>query len=271
MRGKSSGRYSPSRQGSDDDASTRWLGTYGDAVTLLMAFFVMLYAMSQVDVVKFQAFVSGLKGPFDNTSDTESLLPPGGSLVGENGFVDTAPEPAPATDPIAPPSMPSGGGDAVKPDLEQLAEVRAAVEAHLAEAGLEDLAELRVDERGLVVSIASDDVLFATGSTTISPVGLDVIASVAGALETFPNDVLVEGHTDDVPLARVGYTNWNLSTDRAVAVLSVLVERYGFPQTRLGAVGYSEYRPLAPNDTPTDRARNRRVDVVILVEEARDE
>jgi chemotaxis protein MotB len=150
---------------------------------------------------------------------------------------------------------------------QQLDHFAAARARALTEAALVELVELRREERGLVVSIASDDVLFALGSTRIDAVGRQVIAVVARTLDGFPNPLLVEGHTDNVPLDRAGYTNWNLSTDRAVAVLSRMIEQHGLPPDRVAASGYGEYHPLESNDTSSGRARNRRVDIVVLVEE----
>jgi chemotaxis protein MotB len=148
-----------------------------------------------------------------------------------------------------------------------LVEVRDAIDEALEAEGLQDLVEQRIEERGLRVSIASDDILFALGSTEINRVGRKVIRTVARTLDSFAHPLMVEGHTDDVPLERPDYTNWNLSTDRAVEVLSLMVERHGLPPERVGAVGYGEHRPLNPNSSPDSRARNRRVDIVVLVEE----
>lgn len=254
------------RRGAKDEGSGgNWLTTYGDLVTLLMCFFVLLYAMSEVDIAKFQAFVSGLAVPFGNQAG-EGLLPESDGLV---------PDPAPS---VVPPVE-------LTPDVSQLLDRAAAAEAAMArldevsealddaltEAGLVELVDQRREERGLVVSVASDDVLFALGSTDISSVGAKVIATVAETLGDFPHQVLVEGHTDDLPLRRGSYTNWNLSTDRSVAVLSRMVERHAFPTDRIGAVGYGEYRPLVENKGSSSRARNRRVDFVVLRDDAASE
>jgi chemotaxis protein MotB len=149
---------------------------------------------------------------------------------------------------------------------QRLEEIAMALDEALRDEGLEEHVELRREERGLVVSIASDDILFALGSTDLGAVGRSIIQVVSDTLEDFPNPLLVEGHTDDVPLTRPGYTNWNLSTDRAVAVLSRMIERHGLSPDQVGAVGYGEYRPLASNDTAQGRYRNRRVDIVILLQ-----
>ncbi len=269
MRGKSSGRFTPRRQSAGDDGGERWLTTYGDAITLLLAFFVMLYAMSEVSVEKFEAFVAGLRVPFHNEATANSLLPPGSSLVGDAGVsAETEGPVTPVTPPLTPEAVvpPAATGGPAK-DMTQLRRIEADVRETLDRKDLSSVASYRYDHRGLAVSLGTDDVLFATGSTVISPLGREVVAAVAQVLERYPNDIVVEGHTDDVPLDRGGYTNWNLSTDRAVAVLEMLIDDFGLDPNRLGATGYGEHRPIAANDTPAHRARNRRVDVLVVAQE----
>jgi chemotaxis protein MotB len=255
-----SGNARRGAKSSDDGAG--WLTTYGDLVTLLMAFFVLLYAMSEVDIAKFNAFITGLAVPFGNDAG-EGIMPEHEGLT---------PEPAP--DVVPPVELTPDVSEmleraaAAEASLAQLDEVEAALDAALAEAGLSDYVEQRREERGLIVSVASDDVLFALGSTDISPIGERVIETVTVTLGEFHNDVLVEGHTDDIPLRRGSYTNWNLSTDRAVAVLSRMVGEHRFSTDRIGAVGYGEFRPLVDNETRANRSRNRRVDFVVLRDDA---
>ena len=295
-----------------EDSRGRWLTTYADAITLLMAFFVLLYAMSEVDVIKFTAFLEGLRDPFGNEAgdgllpETDGLQP---DLTPTNPAEERPDDPDRVEDP-EPGDTPTNeelleelealrvlqreqqeqDGEElleVPPEQDiiqitddalarlerhrlsqlQLDEVEEALGDALQEDGLQIHVEMRREERGLVVSIASDDILFAPASTTIDEIGRDVIRVVAETLDGFPNPLFVEGHTDTVPLNRNGYTNWNLSTDRAVAVLSRMVEQHGLPADRVGAVGYGEFHPLATNDTPEGRSRNRRVDIVVLVEE----
>lgn len=284
-RGKNTGRYTPRRSGGEkEDKSGAWLTTYADAITLLMAFFVMLYAMSEVDTIKFTAFLSGLQVPFGNEAG-EGLLP-------EQLGLQPDQQPTP---PMEPEDSPVSLDEAEQVDVrevqqtipidevaadivealekreaahDQLDVVAAAITEALQSRELDLLVEQRREERGLVVSIASDDVLFSLGSTAISDIGRDVIEVVAQTLDGFPNPLLVEGHTDDTPLDRGGYTNWNLSTDRAVAVLQLMVDEHELPPERVGAVGYGEHHPLAGNDTGSGRSLNRRVDIVVLIEEA---
>ncbi|MFP4149530.1 MAG: flagellar motor protein MotB [Nitriliruptoraceae bacterium] len=295
-----------------EDTRGRWLTTYADAVTLLMAFFVLLYAMSEVDVVKFTAFLEGLRVPFGNEAG-DGLLPESDGLQPDVTPANPAEERPDDPDrhdvsDLDNPPIPEDlveeleelrrlqreqhqeDGEELEEippeeDLiqitddalarlerhrlaqEQLDEVEEALNTSLEAEGMELHVEMRREERGLVVSIASDDILFAPASTTINELGREVIRVVSETLDGFPNPLFVEGHTDTVPLNRNGYTNWNLSTDRAVAVLSRMIEHHGLPSDRVGAVGYGEFHPLDTNETAEGRSRNRRVDIVVLVEE----
>jgi chemotaxis protein MotB len=269
---------SPARKRSGgDDGGERWLTTYADAITLLMAFFVMLYAMSQVDTIKFQAFLRGLAEPFNNNAGQESLMDSQGAIVGDEGAQDPAPPVAPAQPPslsVVEPQLPSETepteATSENPEEEaselpeDLEKIRAELESALTAAGLPNVADYRRDERGLVISIGTDDVLFELGSAVILGQGRGVIATIAPTLARYPNELFVEGHTDSVPLLRAGYTNWNLSTDRAVAVLTLLHADFGIAPTRLAAAGYGEFRPRFDNDTALHRSLNRRVEIVVV-------
>jgi chemotaxis protein MotB len=266
-----------------EDNELRWLTTYGDVVTLLLAFFVMLYAISQVDVQKFQLFVTGLADPFGNPAVSEGLLTDGAALVGaaavaeqqvgEEGvqglaLLDGMPgiedqQAGEATEPQdeAPP------GEELMP-ADDLQQVREEIIAALEDAGFgERVVDFEIDARGLIVAIATDNVLFASGSADFGSEGREIIAAVAPILSGFSNEILVEGHTDTVPINRVGYDNWNLSADRALAVLKLLVTGFGLDPHRLVAAGYGEFRPRASNDTDEGKAKNRRVELVIVARE----
>lgn len=271
-----------------EDNELRWLTTYGDVVTLLMAFFVMLYAISQVDVQKFQLFVSGLADPFDNSSATQGILTEGSGIVGQSngterigqnqlygvGLLDDLPdtidpeedstelseETAPTTTTLAPGQVPTitTQGDVVG--------VAEDIYEALREAGIEDIVDIALDERGLSIAIATDDVLFASGSARFGAEGEAIVAALAPIIAGFTNQVLVEGHTDSVPLNRGGYDNWNLSTDRALAVLKLLAA-LDIESDRLAATGYGEHQPRSDNETAEGRADNRRVELVIVIDQ----
>lgn len=259
-RGKSTGQRlrGPTRRGGADeggDDSQRWLTTYGDAVTLLLAFFVLLYSMSSVDVEKFEALIEGLAIPFRNSAGSQGMLDgDDGILVGDVSAEPTVEAPDPA-DPSA-----TAGAESLEPVADEL---RTALE----NAGLPDVAKVSVNRQGIVIRIGTDGVLFASGSSEVSPLGERILDSIAPTLANVPNELRVEGHTDDVPIhSRPGYTNWNLSTDRAVAVLTRLYEEHAINQKRLLAAGYGEYEPLVPNDTGAQRSKNRRVEIIVVAQ-----
>ena len=235
------------RKKPEEPNELRWLTTYADVVTLLMAFFVMLYAISQVDQTKFQLFVSGLADPFDNPAVSDGLLTEGSGFVGaaELGDGDSdietfgAPalldglpsiedlrkddDPGEQPDDMIDSEVGAGEGEDNVVTDEQLIEVRDAIALALEDAGLAGHVDFEVTSRGLVIAIATDHVLFASGSAEFGSDGSAIVAAIAPTLVTFDNQILVEGHTDTVPLDNAGYDNWNLSSDRALAVLKALV------------------------------------------------
>jgi chemotaxis protein MotB len=249
--------------------TTRWMGTYGDMVTLLMAFFVMLFAVSDTNAQKFEAFVSGLAGPFNNPAMSLGLVTGTGVEQSNPSPIDMLAPTRPAVPDLQTVSDESGGqpgdsGDGEGAAAQQLAEIESMLDELLDGTELPISADIRDDERGLVVAISTDDVLFDPGSTQLSESGRALLAEIAPVLVGAPNTVVIEGHTDDVPLNRAGYSNWNLSTDRAVAVLQLLGEAHSLPYGRVSAAGYGEHRPLVPNTTPENRSLNRRVEILVV-------
>jgi chemotaxis protein MotB len=120
------------------------------------------------------------------------------------------------------------------------------------------------NERGITVSIL-DDILFASGKADLTTGPKNVLNKLSNVIRTIPNDLRIEGHTDNVPINSNTYpSNWHLSVARATNTAYYLMTEEGIPQGRVSIVGYSEYKPVAPNDTPEGRAQNRRVDIVIL-------
>ena len=129
--------------------------------------------------------------------------------------------------------------------------------------------EVGFNQRGLVISLSTDGVLFASGSAALDPtIAETVLAPIAAELADFDNDLYVEGHTDDVPLGRGSYDNWDLSVDRALAVLDYFELEAGIAPQRLAASGFGEHRPIDPASTPEARQRNRRVELVVAYADA---
>jgi chemotaxis protein MotB len=141
--------------------------------------------------------------------------------------------------------------------------VQEKIEQRAKDLGVAGKLKLRLEERGLVVTVVTDEVLFDSASAAIRPEGDAVLRVVGSALHTVDNPIRVEGHTDSNPIHNDRYpSNWELSVDRASAVVRFF-EGLGLDRTRLRPEGYADVFPLEPNDTPEGRARNRRVEIVV--------
>jgi len=267
-----------------------WVIPYADLLTLLMAMFIALFAMSTLDSQKFRDVAESFRRELGGGSNSVLSLggDEGGPLVGGLSVLDGAgpapvrtdldvvrglgvvpddvgiipPDVASAADPDAPrfeviPTVDQVEGDALT-DIEQV------IQSRIAGTGLAGALEFRREARGLVVTIVTDQVLFAEAQATIEPDGLRVLDVVLDALIDVPNMVMIEGHTDSRPIVSGRYpSNWELSTARATSVLRYFID-HGFPAERLSASGYADTRPLAAGSTAEAMARNRRVEVVVL-------
>jgi len=215
----------------------RWLLSYADFITLLFAFFAMMYAISSVDAEKLSTVSHALQVAFDDTSRGRSIAS-GAGLMPERG------------------SRLVAGSDS--------SEVRAIVTRELESELAARRLDIVADHRGLVLSIPEAG-LFPIGTDEISPEARALIARVAAMLANVPNPVRVEGHTDDLPIHTARFrSNWDLSAARASRVIEVMIEGGGIDARRLSAAGYAEFRPRVLNTSPDTRKQNRRVDVVIL-------
>ncbi len=215
-----------------------WLTTYSDMVTLLLCFFVLLFSFSEIDAQKFRSIMSSFQGGAGvleggTTLDLEKDLELSEGLLEE--------------------------------DLENL---KGILEEYADSVGLGEEIILSVEERGLVVRFM-DSVLFDSGKADLKPESKKILKNVADILnrEEFKDKLIkVEGHTDTDPIlySKKYPTNWELSAIRATNVLRYLVEEGNIEGNRISSSGYSYYRPIAPNDTKENKAKNRRVDIVIL-------
>ena len=227
----------------------RWLVSYADFITLLFAFFVVMFASSQVDTKK----VSGISDAFAAAMGESFMMEGGRSIL---------PEGRPP-----PPETEGGKGEGKLPkELEKIA--RALADKREEMSGLKVL-----QRRNEIVIRLSDNVLFDSGDDTVKEPAVRVLTSIANELRHRPVDIRVEGHTDDVPIRTARFrSNWDLSAGRATAVIAQLSGPGRIAPTRLSAAGYGEFHPIASNATPEGRAQNRRVDLVIAstVDEAKD-
>jgi chemotaxis protein MotB len=236
----------------------RWLVTYADMITLLMVLFIVLYSMGQTDLAKYEKLRASLSSAFGGGAPSPLE---GGAGVLHGG---TSPIPMPGLAVQAQQALQAQQAAAAAQAAEEAAleETKAEIGHELEAAGLGGGVGLSVERRGLVVSIASDKVLFEAGQAALRPEGREVIARVAGTLVGLPNRLHVEGHTDDVPISGQFASNWELSTARATTVLQELV-RAGVTQSRLSATGFADQQPIASNGSPDGRARNRRVAILV--------
>ena len=152
-------------------------------------------------------------------------------------------------------------------EASSLDDVREAVEQAAMAFGIGDSLNLTLDARGLVVTIVTDEVLFESGSADLQGAGLSVLDVVGHALQAVPNDILVEGHTDNRPISNGRFAdNWDLSNARATSVVRYFMERDGIAPERLTPSGRADTQPLADNATPEGAAKNRRVEVIVRAE-----
>jgi chemotaxis protein MotB len=248
-------------------------------MTLLFVLFVVLYAMSSIDVAKFTAFADGARegagapvtiindgAAIDAPTDNDSPLKP--VQVAQEAAIDgteqTEAEKA-AAEAVAAQQAQQTAAEA-RAAHDQLSAVREQLQAALAATGQSGAAQFVIDERGLVVRVVSDPVLFAPESAVLLPQGAAVLDALAPTLTALPNLLRVEGHANSLPVTRGGPwpSNWELSAVRATTVLRHLSEADGVPETRLSAAGYGSTRPLVPDSDPTFVTANRRVDVIVV-------
>ena len=232
----------------------RWLVSYADFITLLFAFFVTLYAISQVDAKKLGKLVESMQSAFDTRvfdSGSPKLSLSDGTAKGV--------EQQKLVEPISPPVS-------VSPSLQSL---QTSLQAKLVRAKFVDRVRMVQEKRGLIISLTEAG-FFDPGEATLKEAGQQVVDMIAETLMQNAYHFRIEGHTDAVPIHTARFpSNWELSTARATFILSYLTTHFSFEPTRLSVAGYGEYRPIAPNNTAEGRAINRRVDIVILSESER--
>ncbi len=254
----------------------RWLVSAFDMMTLLFVLFVVLFAMSKVDEQKFAALAKGMAETFGGPITVQPGPTPEGSVLdGLPGAIDIAsaipPDPtvqqAQIDQAAAAAALQRAENIAAeaKAAYSELAEARDRIEAALAAAGHAGAARYEIDERGLVVHIVADAVLFDAEEAVLRTEGRAILAAVAPTLTGLENQLDVEGHANHLPVTSGGPwpSNWELSATRATTVVRYLAS-LGVPQPRLAATGYSSTRPLVPESDRTAVTVNRRVDVVVL-------
>lgn len=242
----------------------RWLITYADLITLLLIFFVIMYAMSKVDIAKYQVLAQSLHYQFQKA---DSVVPKGSGIIskfdpgqGEQGKekeLNTPPTPTP------PPQ-----DDAEKRRREQeLQDLLKKVNQYIEENNLQAQVSASDTQRGVVIKL-NDLILFDLGKADLKQPALPILDKLASLFPTLNTKVSIEGHTDNLPLATGSLykDNWGLSQARSVSVLRYFTKSAGLSDGMFVATAYADTVPVAPNDSDENRSKNRRVEIVVLRE-----
>jgi chemotaxis protein MotB len=252
------------RRGADHGghADERWLLTYADMITLLMALFMVMFSIASVDQGKYEELTRSLKNAFS-----------GQILSGGTSFQQTGASPDESAQPTAEPPVPAirppaEDGPRITPagkqEDEEFLQVKRQVDEYARERGLQDQVSTEIARRGLVIRLLTDRVLFDSGSASLRPEGRPLLDAMSRLLRAeVRHPIVVEGYTDRVPIRTAQFpTNWELSAVRATSVLRYLI-RHGVAAGRLSSAGYGALHPADTNATNPGRRRNRRVEIVL--------
>lgn len=223
-----------------------WLATYADCITLLLTFFVLLYAMSSVEQKKMeslsQAFKSVMGGESGDTLMEYDLYKGEVPLIGGEADIENFTDEA----------------------EKDKAEMYNQVKKFITENGLADVVDTSYSEKGVMLELR-DNILFETASADLRQGSKAVLGKINSLIAAMPNHILIEGHTDNRDINTALYpSNWELSVSRAVNVVRYFTETMGQSPGRFSAAGYGEFQPVAPNDSEENMAKNRRVTILIM-------
>jgi chemotaxis protein MotB len=243
-----SGRRKPAE--SQEEGAPAWMNTYGDMVTLLLTFFVLLFSFSTVDASKWKAIVQSFTGKVEASAPQLSLNP--NTDMDELILALGTPAPTPMGD---------------TEDEQRFDELYRKIKNHVQENGLDNALDVS-KENGTIIIRVMDSALFDSGQDRIRQdalIMLDNIISIFDQYDDAIREIHVEGHTDNVPISSSRFkSNWDLSTSRAVSVIQYCIERSRLNPMKYAAAGYGEYHPVADNSTEEGKAKNRRVDFVLM-------
>ena len=250
----------------DEGPSQEWLASYADAMTLLLAFFIMMFAFALIDEGKYFDFKVGVMAalgiPDPLTDNTESILSEGTGNFPEVGFTPATPTPEQAE---AIEDLEEQLAEAGEVTLENADQLRELLERKFELAGASEFVQVGVDERGVFIRF-DGRVLFDSGSADLDGDSFTLLGTAAGVLGTISNPLEIEGHTDNLATDGTQWiSNWELSGARSARVVRWLIEPGGLPDTRLTALGKADTKPVASNNTDEGRQQNRRVEIVTRV------
>ncbi|NLI39545.1 MAG: flagellar motor protein MotB [Clostridiaceae bacterium] len=249
----------------ESSGAPEWMTTYSDMVTLLLTFFIMLFSMATIDKNKFTDIAKSLSNSLMNLSTGESILDSSGKSIITVDFVNPSDKNLPEQKEKYIESAEEMVIDAqrqihnMEMDIAK-DEIRQAVEAQ----GIGEKVEI-VEEKDYILVRLESEVFFDSGSADIRPGGFLVLQQFAEILRNIDNEILVSGHTDNVPINTPLYkSNWELSTARATTVVRYFTETLGLDPVKFTATGNGEFRPIGDNNTAEGRQRNRRIEIMIM-------
>ncbi|WP_044339449.1 flagellar motor protein MotS [Rossellomorea aquimaris] len=232
------------KQASQPTGAPKWMVTFSDLITLILVFFILLFSMSQIDIVKFRAIADSFQ---------------------QRQILEFYPSVIPFENPSAEPEvemekMQTQSSEQADKELQQLLED---IQSYLNENKLSDVIVATRTERGVVL-VLQEQALFASGEATVLEDAYPFLNKVGDLISRIPNFVKVEGHTDNRPINTYRFpSNWELSSARASSVIRYIIQTENLDPKRFIAVGYGDTRPIAPNDTRENLQKNRRVEVII--------
>lgn len=233
-----------------------WLLTYSDLVTLLLTFFVMLFSMASIDQQKFREVAHSMRSSFLNISAGDKLLPNSGeNIIQIPETIDTS-------------GILSGESDLEDEEgthIEdvKLQNVKVMVEEAIEKHNLSEYVNIIEEEQSLILRLDSV-ILFDLGKADIKESGKEILKELGGMFKELDNEITIEGHTDNLPINTMLFpSNWELSTKRATNVVTFLIDNCGLDPEKLTASGRGEFKPIMPNDSPENRQKNRRIDIVV--------
>ncbi|MBP1755486.1 MAG: chemotaxis protein MotB [Firmicutes bacterium] len=266
-------------QHSEEEGGEAWLLPYSDLMTLLLAVFIVLFAVSKVDQTKAENLAEAFRGNmmtegsglFSGEGDSVVPLLPDEikeELPKETTSQSVTKNPEASVTPQAESSVTQDDLTKFlgKLELSKLEDLKKNLDTELVKQDMTDVVTTNIDMRGLIISF-NNAILFESGSADIKKGNQPTLIKVADLIKTLDNYIRIEGHTDNVPMHSDIYpSNWELSTARAASVVRLFVQDSHIQPDKLVAVGYGEYRPVADNATVKGREKNRRIDIIVLSE-----
>ena len=241
--------------GGGDGGSPAWMATFGDLMSLLLCFFVLLLSFATMDIIKFTQMVGSLQSAFGVQQE----------MIADFQALSTSPiefaktESSPTLNLLETPTSGQSRSDESRKLVTEIERVAR-------ELDLSDAVEVENEERGVVLRV-SGKLLFGSGGTEVQEDSEPFLAKIAEIAAKLPNQISIEGHSDDQQIRSAAYpSNWHLAAGRAIATLEHMAEQEGLEHARMNATSYGPSRPLVPNEDEESRATNRRVEFVFLRE-----